>query len=688
MQGKRLTTFLLLCAALFVSWWWANHYLQQKHPDWYIDQPPPSQTAPQNPSTQPSTSPSTQFATTQPGTIYAIGGESKPIEIGSSQFDRDGTKSPYPIGLSLDPQGAAVSSATLNRLRAAVGKDEPYVYQKPYKDLDSASSRSLITQAITINGQRVDLHNVNWNLIESSDKSATYSIDVAGPDGKKLARVSKTYTLHSAKDDPTFGYELTMVYRYENLSPQPLVIKTFFNGPLVPSPENNRDIPEVVAGYNDQKQIVLKHHPASSLDPEKDPWDILAQEKLPLLWSGWTSAYFDSIVKPAPPDPSQSIFTKASAKALAKRTEEGQDFTAISFETNDLTVAAGATSTIPFDVYLGPRQRSILTSNYYSEFPRSYDLSLVLTGGFCGFCTFAPLITVMVNLLGFFFKITHDWGLAIICLVIIVRLMLHPITKRSQMSMSKLGKYGPEISRLQEKYKDDKETLNKEMANFMKEHGMAQASQAMLGCLPMLLQMPIWIALWSSLQSTFELRHASFLWGFTWIKDLSQPDRLMYFPNTFRLWMFHLDAINILPILMGIVFFIQQKMTPKPPAMNEEQAMQMKMMQWVSLAFPLFLYSGPSGLNLYILTSTSIGIIESKRIRDHIKKRDEEEKAGKIIIDAKPTRASKKLDRDRNDPPPKKKGGIMGFLADLQKKAEDLQRDANRQKRPGRDDSK
>jgi membrane protein insertase Oxa1/YidC/SpoIIIJ len=131
---------------------------------------------------------------------------------------------------------------------------------------------------------------------------------------------------------------------------------------------------------------------------------------------------------------------------------------------------------------------------------------------------------------------------------------------------------------------------------------------------------------------------------------------------------------------MAVVFYIQQKMTPKPPTMTEEQAMQYKMMQWMSLLFPIFLYTGPSGLNLYILTSTSIGIIESKRIRDHIKEREEAEKGGKIIVDAKPTRASKKL--DRNDPQqPKKKGGFMGFLADLQKKAEELQREADRHKR-------
>jgi len=674
MQGKRLVIFLVISATLFASWVLVNNYLQKKHPEWYVE-PKPEQTASQNQSSPSGTQPTTQIATTQPGAIYAIGGQPKAKDIGSSKFDKDGKFSQYPIGLAIDPQGAAVSSATLNRLRAAVGKDEPYVYQKPYKDLDPASSHSLITQAISVNGQRVDLHNVNWALKEFSENSATYYVDIAQPDGKKMARISKTYTLRPASH-PSFGYELSMVYGYENQTAQPLIIKTFFNGPTVPAPENSRDIPEVVAGYNDQRQVSLKHHPATSLDPEKDPWDILAQEKLPLLWTGWTSAYFDSIVRPAV-DPSQTVFANAKAKALAKRSDDGQDYTAISFETTDLTVPVGQPATLSFDVYLGPRQRSILNSDYYAQFPRSYNLTLVLTGGFCGFCTFEPLIALMVTLLGFFYKITHDWGLAIICLVIIVRLILHPITKRSQMSMAKLSKFGPEIERLKQKYGDDKEALNREMMSFTKEHGV---TSGLMGCLPMLLQMPIWIALWSSLQSTFELRHASFLWGFTWIKDLAQPDRLIYFPShPIRFWYLHLDSINILPILMAVVFWIQQKLSPKPPTMTEEQATQYKMMQWMSLLFPIFLYNGPSGLNLYILTSTSIGIIESKRIRDHIKQREEAEKAGKVIVDAKPTRASKRL--DRAEPQPKKKGGIMGFLADLQKKAQDLQRENDKQKR-------
>jgi membrane protein insertase Oxa1/YidC/SpoIIIJ len=141
-----------------------------------------------------------------------------------------------------------------------------------------------------------------------------------------------------------------------------------------------------------------------------------------------------------------------------------------------------------------------------------------------------------------------------------------------------------------------------------------------------------------------------------------------------------------------VVFFIQQKLQPKPPAATPEQAQQQKMMQWMSLLFPLFLYSGPSGLNLYIFTSTTIGIIESKRIRKHIKEREEAEKEGKVIIDAPPTRGSKRkrdddqgpLGRGRGAEPPKKPaptGWLGKKIAELTEKAEQIKREADRKTR-------
>jgi YidC/Oxa1 family membrane protein insertase len=198
--------------------------------------------------------------------------------------------------------------------------------------------------------------------------------------------------------------------------------------------------------------------------------------------------------------------------------------------------------------------------------------------------------------------------------------------------------------------------------------------------------MPIFIALWSCLQSTFELRQAPFLYffhtHFTWIKDLAQPDKLIYFPDhPVSFFFIHFDALNLLPLLVAVVSFINQKVTPKPPAATPEAEQQQKMMQWMTLIFPLMFYNLPSGLNLYYVTSTSIGILEGKIIRKHIKDKEEAERGGKVIVDARPTRGSK---QSRRDEPPNKgaaKTGLMGWLANLQEKAEQLRNEGERGKK-------
>jgi YidC/Oxa1 family membrane protein insertase len=326
----------------------------------------------------------------------------------------------------------------------------------------------------------------------------------------------------------------------------------------------------------------------------------------------------------------------------------------------------------------------VLDTPFYEKWPRQYDLTLI-TSGTCGICTFSWLVIGLVKLLNGFqwlaggFAQAGDWGLAIILLVALVRTLLHPITKMSQVQMMKMAKMGPELQKLKEKHGDDKEAYTKAQVALMKEQGMAP----ILGCLPMFLQMPIWIALWQALQSTFELRQASFLWGWTWIKDLSRPDYLIQFDREIPLFFgWHITGINLLPLLMAAIFYIQATIQNKlQPKGTPEQETQKKMMKWMStFLFPLFLYNGPSGLNLYILTSTLVGIIESKRIRDHIKEREAREKAAApVVVDARPTRAARRAGRDRPEvEPAKPKTGIMGFIERLQARAEEMRKEQER----------
>ena len=152
------------------------------------------------------------------------------------------------------------------------------------------------------------------------------------------------------------------------------------------------------------------------------------------------------------------------------------------------------------------------------------------------------------------------------------------------------------------------------------------------GILPTFLQMPIWIALYAVLYFAFELRQQPAFFGvfqrfgdWAFLADLSAQDRFIALPVEINLYITQLSSINLIPILMGVVFWVQQKyMAPPPsPNMTPEQEQQQKMMKWMMvILFPIMLYAAPSGLTLYIATSTLVGIYESKRVRAEVERMD------------------------------------------------------------------
>ncbi len=684
MDNKRLVIVIVVSMAMVFVWTLVANKVREAHPEWFpAAEQPVASTQPSGPTTDTAgavVAPTTVVASTQPATSLRVlvdGAAAKPHTMGHGLYDRVGKASELKLALSVSQRGAGVDWVVLNRFTKAVGSDAPYIFQQPYELGDVSLRRALATRKIIVNGVSEEVGGVDWTCIEALPESVVYGLRIADSAGKAVLDVTKEYRIQ-ARSDKSEGYEVLLAYKFRNPTSEAVKVKTVFNGPNVPPVENSRDLPEVVVGYNDEFEVKLGHHPGTDLSPDKEAMDLADPKGLPLLWAGVTSAYFNAIVRPeVARDGKTPSLAGVKAQALEKRdAATGQEYIALTFETAELTVPASGEMSVPFHVYFGPRQRAVLNNPYYSVFPQSYDKTLVLTSGVCAKCTFQWLINVLVWMLTGFHFILRDWGLAIIALVLVVRLLLHPITKKSQISMSKMSKMGPEMERLKKKYGDNKEELNKAMMAFYKEQGITP----ILGCLPMFLQMPIWIALWSSLQSTFELRHAPFLWGLTWIKDLAQPDWLWHFPKSpINLFFTSVDAVNLLPILMGVVFYLQQKMTPKPAAMTPEQAQQQKMMQWMSLLFPLLLYSGPSGLNLYILTSTAIGIWESKRVRDHIEAQEAAEKEGKVIVDAKASRASRRhAKEERGEEGGKKRGRLMGWIERLQKKADEVRAAAER----------
>jgi YidC/Oxa1 family membrane protein insertase len=196
-----------------------------------------------------------------------------------------------------------------------------------------------------------------------------------------------------------------------------------------------------------------------------------------------------------------------------------------------------------------------------------------------------------------------------------------------------MSKLAPKAEEIKKKYAGNKAEMNKQIMALYKEQG----ASPIMGFLPMMFQMPIWIALWSAVYAGIELRGAPFL-PF-WITDLSVPDALVRFSTlTVPLLGWKIDSLNLLPILMGVAFYLQQKLMPKQAAAsaNPQVAQQQKMMMiMMPLLFPLMLYKAPSGVNLYIMASTFAGIVEQYVIRKHIREKEEAESKGLVAATSK-----------------------------------------------------
>lgn len=243
-----------------------------------------------------------------------------------------------------------------------------------------------------------------------------------------------------------------------------------------------------------------------------------------------------------------------------------------------------------YRVYLGPIEYSTL-----KEVKPSLT-SLVDFGSFFGLKFIVRPIAeyLLLPLLKFLHSFISNYGIVIIIFSLIIKILLQPLTAQSMKSMKKMQLLQPKINELKEKYKDDPQKMNTETMKLYKTYGINPAG----GCLPLLLQMPILIALYGLFRAVIDIRHQPFVW---WINNLSSPDVIYTLP--FRLPLFGIDQISGLALLMGITTFIQQKMTITDPR-------QKSMVYIMPILFTLLFAGFPSGLNLYYFMFNLFSIIQ------------------------------------------------------------------------------
>ena len=237
-----------------------------------------------------------------------------------------------------------------------------------------------------------------------------------------------------------------------------------------------------------------------------------------------------------------------------------------------------------FKVFFGPVDISLL---------KSYNVGLDKIVGLGWTWLIRPISEyVMLPLMSFLHYLIPNWGLVIIVFSIIIKIVLHPLTRSSMRSMKKMQALQPLMNEIKEKYKDDPQKMNQQVMSLYKEYGVNPAG----GCLPLLLQFPILIALYNVFRATIELRQGNFVW---WITDLSVPDRIFTLP--FEIPFFGVRDVSGLALLMGITMFVQQKQTVKDP--------RQKAMIWMMPVMMTLLFNGfPSGLNLYYFVFNILSI--------------------------------------------------------------------------------
>lgn len=255
-----------------------------------------------------------------------------------------------------------------------------------------------------------------------------------------------------------------------------------------------------------------------------------------------------------------------------------------------VTLTPGEQAEWDFSLYAGPMTLTSL---------KAVDMEEAISFG-----SFSGISKFLLNLLTWSKGWLGNYGLAIIFLSIGIWVLFFPLTWSSVRMMKVMSQIQPEMERIRREHGKNPQRMNREIMELYKKHRVNPLG----GCLPLLLQMPIFVSLFQVLTRSAQLRGASFLW----IRDLSSPDSLVRFPSTVP---FLGRSLNLLPILMVIAMFFQQRMTrPVQTALTEEQAAQQKILKWMPLFFGFLFYALPSGLVLYWVVNTTLTIVQQQLV--------------------------------------------------------------------------
>ncbi|MCO5082285.1 MAG: membrane protein insertase YidC [Rhizobiaceae bacterium] len=301
-------------------------------------------------------------------------------------------------------------------------------------------------------------------------------------------------------------------------------------------------------------------------------------------WLGITDKYWALALVPSGKQPFQPRFSYL---------EDGRTRYQSDFLTDTITVAPGASDTIETLVFAGAKEVAKVQAYESDRQIRQFDL--LIDWGWFYFIT-----KPMFHLIDWFYKLLGNFGLAILATTVAVKLVFFPLANKSYKSMANMKMVQPKLLEIREKYADDKMKQQQAMMELYK----TEKINPIAGCWPVLLQIPVFFALYKVLYVTIEMRHAPF---FGWIQDLAAPDPTSIF-NLFGLLPFMVPQylhIGVWPLIMGVTMFLQMRMNPTPP--DPTQAM---IFNWMPVIFTFMLASFPAGLVIYWAWNNTLSIIQ------------------------------------------------------------------------------
>ncbi|ACN13781.1 OxaA [Desulforapulum autotrophicum HRM2] len=542
---KRLFTAIILSIVVIVGWnfFFVDSKPVPEKPDQAIvsNEQPMAGKGDIAPITDPAPSQQTEIDAAQPPATAIPTRNARTIQV-SNQF--------YNIAIS--ETGAKVNSLTLNAYRETSEKDSPLKEMVSPNltgglfgvSLDGKSIPGLETALFTAQTPSDQLN------LDQGKKSLTFTWTSA-----QGVVVEKIFTFSA--DSYLIGFDLVL----KNSSGMPMKDSFMVEIPGIIDEKNARFSFEGPTTLINDKLEEIKAKKIA----EKDTYEGQIQ------WAGYTDRYFMSCLIPQAPTEAK---VKLSFDSPVVTTRYVQ-----SMERLD----PGKQVTYSFSLFMGPKSLKLLSS---------YGNNLKKAINFGWFDILAKPCLMGMNLIH---GLIPNYGIAIMLLTLLIKLIFWPLGTKSYRSMNDMKKLQPLMMEMREKYKGDKQRMNQEVMGLYKTYKV----NPMSGCLPMIVQMPIFFALYRMLYQAIELRHAPFMW---WINDLSAPDRLFHFDFAIP-FMQAPYGIPVLTIIMGATMFLQQKMSP-----STGDPTQAKMMMLMPLFMTFIFINFPAGLVLYWLVNNVLSI--------------------------------------------------------------------------------